>query len=153
MCSITGMSIIFHHTVSFEQWETRGDTSTTNNTVSGNYRPFRLMGMQFCTSELASSVFKHLGMHRNREIVTANLQIKGQLVSQSLGSYAGNGAVMTSCLLCQRQAKGKCKVVPVLFLNWTPCHEGVLGSGGIALYILDLSTRWRWVVGFTPRPL
>jgi hypothetical protein len=27
------------------------------------------------------------------------------------------------------------------------------GSGGIAPRILDLSTRWRWVVSFTPRPL
>jgi hypothetical protein len=26
-------------------------------------------------------------------------------------------------------------------------------SGGIAPRILDLGTRWRWVVGFTPRPL
>jgi hypothetical protein len=27
------------------------------------------------------------------------------------------------------------------------------GSGGIALCILDLGTRWRWVVSFTPRSL
>jgi hypothetical protein len=27
------------------------------------------------------------------------------------------------------------------------------GSGGTAPHILDLSTRWRWVVSFTPRPL
>jgi hypothetical protein len=27
------------------------------------------------------------------------------------------------------------------------------GSGGIAPRILDLGTRWRWVVSFTPRPL
>jgi hypothetical protein len=27
------------------------------------------------------------------------------------------------------------------------------GSGGIAARILDLGTRWRWVVSFTPRPL
>jgi hypothetical protein len=27
------------------------------------------------------------------------------------------------------------------------------GSGGIAPLILDLGTRWRWVVSFTPRPL
>jgi hypothetical protein len=26
------------------------------------------------------------------------------------------------------------------------------GSGGIAPLILDLGTRWRWVVSFTPRP-
>jgi hypothetical protein len=29
----------------------------------------------------------------------------------------------------------------------------VLGSRGIAPRILDLCTRWRWVVSFTPRPL
>jgi hypothetical protein len=34
-----------------------------------------------------------------------------------------------------------CKVVSVL--NQAPRHEGVLGSGGIAPCILDLSTRWR----------
>jgi hypothetical protein len=27
------------------------------------------------------------------------------------------------------------------------------GSGGIASRILDLGTRWKWVVSFTPRPL
>jgi hypothetical protein len=27
------------------------------------------------------------------------------------------------------------------------------GSGGIAPLIIDPGTRWRWVVGFTPRPL
>jgi hypothetical protein len=27
------------------------------------------------------------------------------------------------------------------------------GSGGIASHVLDLGTRWRWVVSFTPRPL
>jgi len=25
------------------------------------------------------------------------------------------------------------------------------GSGGIALFILNLSTRWRWMANFTPR--
>jgi hypothetical protein len=46
--------------------------------------------------------------------------------------------------------KGKVKVVPVLF-NWAPHHEGELGSASIAPHILDLGTRWRWVVSFTPR--
>jgi hypothetical protein len=27
------------------------------------------------------------------------------------------------------------------------------GSGGIVQRILDLGTRWKWVVSFTPRPL
>jgi hypothetical protein len=40
-----------------------------------------------------------------------------------------------------------------LSLNWAPCHEGVLESGDIDPRILDLGTRWRWVVNFTPRPL
>jgi hypothetical protein len=39
------------------------------------------------------------------------------------------------------------------FLNWERRHKGVLGSGGIAPRILDLGTRWRWMVSFTPRPL
>jgi hypothetical protein len=38
----------------------------------------------------------------------------------------------------------------VLFFNWAPCHEGVLGSGGIAPHIHDLGTGRRWAVSFTP---
>jgi hypothetical protein len=37
--------------------------------------------------------------------------------------------------------------------NWAPRHDGILGSGGIAPNILDLGTRWRWVVSFTLRSL
>jgi len=33
------------------------------------------------------------------------------------------------------------EVVPVLIQ--APCHEGVLGNGGIAPRILDFDTRWR----------
>jgi hypothetical protein len=40
-----------------------------------------------------------------------------------------------------------------LCFYWSPRHEGVLGSGGIAPRILDLGTRWRWVISFTPPPL
>jgi hypothetical protein len=40
----------------------------------------------------------------------------------------------------------------VLF-NWAPRLGGVLESGGIAPRILDLVTRWRRVVSFTPQPL
>jgi hypothetical protein len=40
-----------------------------------------------------------------------------------------------------------------LCFNWAPHHEGVLGSGGIAPRILDLGTKWRWLVSFTLRPL
>jgi hypothetical protein len=45
----------------------------------------------------------------------------------------------------------KVKVKLSLCFNWAPRHEDVLGSGGISPRILDLGTRWRWVVGFTPR--
>jgi hypothetical protein len=31
--------------------------------------------------------------------------------------------------------------------------KAYLGSGGIAPTILELGTRWRWVISFTPRPL
>jgi hypothetical protein len=38
--------------------------------------------------------------------------------------------------------------------RWSrPCAEDVLGSGGIAARILDLGTRWMWLVSFMPRPL
>jgi hypothetical protein len=48
---------------------------------------------------------------------------------------------------------GKVKVKLSLWFDWVPRHEGVWGSGGISPTILDLGTRWRWVVSFTPRPL
>jgi hypothetical protein len=35
----------------------------------------------------------------------------------------------------------------------SPCHENILGSGGIVPHILDLSPKWRWVVSFTSWPL
>jgi len=47
--------------------------------------------------------------------------------------------------------ESKSKVVPVL--NEAPCREDVWGSRGIAPRILNLSTRWRRVVSFTPRLL
>jgi hypothetical protein len=40
-----------------------------------------------------------------------------------------------------------------LCFNWAPCHEGILRGGDIAPRILDLSTRWRWVVSFMPQLL
>jgi hypothetical protein len=43
------------------------------------------------------------------------------------------------------------KTCPVL--NWAPGCEVAWGSGGIAPRILNLGTRWRWVVIFTPRLL
>jgi len=33
------------------------------------------------------------------------------------------------------------------------CHEDVWGSESIAPHILNLGTRWRWVVIFMPQPL
>jgi hypothetical protein len=42
-------------------------------------------------------------------------------------------------------------ITALLFFNWAPHHEGVLGSGSAAPLILVLGTRWRWMVSFTPR--
>jgi hypothetical protein len=47
----------------------------------------------------------------------------------------------------------KLKVKLSLCFNWALCHEGILGREGLAPHILNLSTRWRWVVTFKPRPL
>jgi hypothetical protein len=38
-------------------------------------------------------------------------------------------------------------------LDYIPRHEDVCGNEGIAPRILNLGTRWRWVVSFKPRPL
>jgi len=40
-----------------------------------------------------------------------------------------------------------------MLLNYGPRHEDVLETGDIAPCILNLGTRWAWVVSFTPRPL
>jgi hypothetical protein len=45
------------------------------------------------------------------------------------------------------------KVVSVHILTEHHAMKAHWGNGGIAIRILDLSTRWRWAVGFTPRPL
>jgi hypothetical protein len=37
------------------------------------------------------------------------------------------------------------------FFNWAPRHGGVLGEWRYSSTHLDLGTRWRWVVSFTPR--
>jgi hypothetical protein len=44
-------------------------------------------------------------------------------------------------------------VVSQVKVKGKPRHEDVLGSGGIAPRILNLGTRWRWVVSSTPRHL
>jgi len=48
---------------------------------------------------------------------------------------------------------GKCKVKIAPMLNKAPCHEEVRGSGSIGTCILNLSSRWRWVVRFMSWPL
>jgi hypothetical protein len=49
-------------------------------------------------------------------------------------------------------SKGKVKVKSHCLINHRPM-ETYWGSGGIALHILNLGTRWRSAVSFTPRPL
>jgi hypothetical protein len=49
--------------------------------------------------------------------------------------------------------KVKGKFVPVRFLTVHHTIKASLGSGGLAPCIVDLGTRWRWVVSFTTRPL
>jgi hypothetical protein len=41
----------------------------------------------------------------------------------------------------------------VLFLTEHHAMKAYWGSGSITPCILDLGTRWRWMVSFTPRPL
>jgi hypothetical protein len=47
----------------------------------------------------------------------------------------------------------KGKVVCCFFLTKHHAMKAYWDSGGIAPRILNLGTRWRWVVRFTPRPL
>jgi hypothetical protein len=50
------------------------------------------------------------------------------------------------------KSKGK-KVKLSLCLTKHHAMKTYWGSGGLTSHILDLGTRWRWVVSFTPRPL
>jgi hypothetical protein len=47
----------------------------------------------------------------------------------------------------------KVKLKLSLCLNKHHAMKTYWGNGGMAPLILDLGTRWRWVVSFTPRPL
>lgn len=42
-----------------------------------------------------------------------------------------------------------------LYLQSCPCalHEGIWGSGHVAVFILNLRTRWKGVISFTPKLL
>jgi hypothetical protein len=50
------------------------------------------------------------------------------------------------------KCKGKGKVVPVLSLTEHHAMEAYWGSGGTDPRILDLGSRWRWMVSFTLPP-
>jgi hypothetical protein len=47
----------------------------------------------------------------------------------------------------------KVKVKLCLCLTKHHAMKAYVGNGGIAPRILDLGTRWRWVISFTPQPL
>jgi len=49
--------------------------------------------------------------------------------------------------------KGKAKEKLSLCLNMHHTTKTLRGSGGVAPRSLNLGTRWRWAVTFTPRPL
>jgi hypothetical protein len=55
----------------------------------------------------------------------------------------------------EQASQQKCKPFIKLSLYLTKHHamKTYWGSGGIAPCILDLGTRWRWVVSFTPWPI
>jgi hypothetical protein len=52
-----------------------------------------------------------------------------------------------------RPQKVKVKLSLCFFITEQHTMKSYWGSGGTDPRILDLSTRWRWVVSFTPRPL
>jgi hypothetical protein len=62
------------------------------------------------------------------------------------------GVVLHYIITSNYISEGKGKVAPVLSTEHHPM-KAYWGSGDIAPPILDLDTRWRWVVRFTPRPI
>jgi hypothetical protein len=101
---------------------------------------------------------------RDLRLERAQEPIKAQLVAflQPRGVRNGhwNGAAILTFLntpsYYQEEIFIPSKLIKLsLCFKWAPSHEGVLGSGGIALRIFYLGTRWRWLASrpgcFTPR--
>jgi hypothetical protein len=83
-------------------------------------------------------------------------QIWETSIQQGLNDKQRNEISLTlphSVICCYLSRKSKGKVVPVLFLTDHHVMKAYWVSGCIAPRILDLGTRWRWVVSFTTRPL
>jgi hypothetical protein len=77
---------------------------------------------------------------------------------QTRGSHKDSRLHGTASFTCKYFSQCVCTVqrLAMLFLclsNWARRHVTPWGGGGIAPRILNLSTRWRWVVSFTPQPL
>jgi hypothetical protein len=70
--------------------------------------------------------------------------LRSEIASAALAKHT-----QKTCFCCVL-VEDKC--VPVLFLIEHHAMEAYWGSESIAPRIIDLGTRWRWVVSFTPRP-
>jgi hypothetical protein len=68
-------------------------------------------------------------------------------------SLSGDARTSVPRVQCKTPPLCKGKSVPVLFLTEHHAMKAYWGSRGIAPPILDVSTRWGWMVSFTPRPL
>jgi hypothetical protein len=73
----------------------------------------------------------------SRPHVTIALRILALRMEEMASRYGGT---VKKKLLC-------------FFFNQRPHHESVLESGSVAPRILNLGTRWRWMVSFTLRLL
>jgi hypothetical protein len=83
--------------------------------------------------------------------VFSNLVLIQKVPGSKPGQKTWASDIVTLVFYSKVQVQVKVKVS--LGFNWAPCHDSVLGSGGIPLRILDLGNRCMWVVTLTPRPL
>jgi hypothetical protein len=75
----------------------------------------------------------------------------GQLTAGKLSSKPARHSLADKQL--SHPGKAKVKLSLCSFLTEHHAIKACWGSGGIAPRILDLGTRWRLVVSFTPRPI
>ena len=73
--------------------------------------------------------------------------ITGEILFTLFYHFVGCAAIYLSCR--------SSRFFIFLHSEYFPCaqHEDVLGCGGIASIMHNLSTRWRWVIGVAPRLL
>jgi hypothetical protein len=109
-----------------------------------------------CIQRMGPAVLQHEPSWNRHPSRTCNgVSLFRSSIHPSLSGSLGAQPTYQAPFTCVRFLPPFTKVKVQLSLCWTKHHamKAHWGSGGIAPRILDLGTRWRWVVNFTLRPL